>query len=949
MSARAAHVRRRTRETNAPMSESLIINSPYHEPTSHWEYVSETRSFARRAGRRPAGYRVASPNARTLEDPGVLREIALVNAIRPRVRAWREGGYVGATGVTKRLLAHWNDAESRPADRRFFWCQLEAIETLIWLTEAPEAEKVGVNVPSDGGPFRRICTKMATGTGKTIVMAMTLAWQITNKATYPQDARFSKNALIVAPGLTVRRRLEAALTPSAAANYYEKFHIVPPGLSDRLRQGKVVIRNWHMLNWESDERIAKRRGVDKRGPKSDEAYARDALGEMATARNFVVINDEAHHAWRTPAGAKPTGISKEAIEEATKWIGGLDRLHAARGVLTAYDFSATPFAPSGGKNAEEDLFDWVVSDFGLNDAIESGLVKTPRVVVRDDGRYTKDYKSQFYHIYNTPEVKESLNRSGARESEPLPTLVTVAYELLGADWRETARQWKADGAAVPPVLISVANRTETAARIKYAFDHERVAVRELCARDRTLHIDSKVLEMAESAAEPTSAETDADGASRKLTKKEEAESLRRMVDTIGQSGQPGERIQHVISVGMLSEGWDAQTVTHIMGLRAFSSQLLCEQVVGRGLRRTAYDTLNPETGLFTAEYVNIFGVPFTFLPHETTAHTPPPPQSAHARIEAAPERSEFAIAFPNVLRIEHSYRRILTLDVAAAEPLEIRASDTPRIAQLAPILDGRIDRSRMSEIDLADLDRAERLQRTIFTATAQVFDQLQDAWRGDRNNLFKQLVPLVERFVNSDKLVVDPPIYGLDERIRRILIRFHIGKIVNHVVKLVKESNAESTSLVLDAERAIRSTADMQTWRTSRPVEPTLRSHVTLCVCDSAQEGHAVLHLDRSPHVAAWVKNDHVGFEIHYFYNGAPHRYRPDFLIRLVNRTLLILETKGRETDRDRAKRDALKEWTECVSADGRFGRWTYGVARNPDDIPQLLAEAMQRTAPGAA
>jgi len=222
-----------------------------------------------------------------------------------------------------------------------------------------------------------------------------------------------------------------------------EFNVLPAALLDKLRQGKVLVRNWHTLNWESEERIAKKKSVDKRGAKSDEAYVREVLGELANTRNIVVINDEAHHAWRKPAESKIKGVKKEDIEEATKWVGGLDRIHEARGILNCYDFSATPFAPSGKQSSEEALFDWIVSDFGLNDAIESGLVKTPRVVVRDDGvPDAKTYKSKLYHIYE--HVKDDLNRK-AEEQIPLPDLVTIGYYLLGKDWLEAAKAWKEGG------------------------------------------------------------------------------------------------------------------------------------------------------------------------------------------------------------------------------------------------------------------------------------------------------------------------------------------------------------------------------------------------------------------------------------------------------------------------------------------------------------------------
>ena len=274
--------------------DRLIVNSPWEEPAHHWRYDRTTRLFDLVPGRRPAGYVVASEDSRAFDDPGVFVEIPLVNGIRPRVKAWREAGWPGASAVTRRLLQYWNDPEEFET-RRFFFCQIEAVETLIWLSEAPAAEKTGVEIPSDGGGFERICAKMATGAGKTVVMAMVVAWHVLNKVAHPRDRRFSRNVLVVAPGLTVKSRL-AVLEPSHPENYYEAFHVVPSAMLDRLRRGRVIVRNWHALNWEGEEKVARRRSVDKRGVRSDEAYVRDVLGDMAKARDLLVINDEAHHA-----------------------------------------------------------------------------------------------------------------------------------------------------------------------------------------------------------------------------------------------------------------------------------------------------------------------------------------------------------------------------------------------------------------------------------------------------------------------------------------------------------------------------------------------------------------------------------------------------------------------------------------------------------------------------
>ena len=923
--------------------DQLIINLPYEEPSSYWAYHRKTRFFTRNEGRRPAGYVTATPGSKSFDDPGVFRELPLVNQIRPRVRAWREANYPGVTGITRRLLEHWQDLEERH-DRRFFFCQLEAIETLIWLTEGDPASRQGIEVPGDGGPFRRLCSKMATGSGKTIVMTMLVAWQVLNKVTYPQDTRFSKNIFVVAPGLTVRNRLQV-LVPDSEGNYYDEFNILPAGLVDKLRQGRILVHNWHVLNWETDEKIARKKSVDKRGAKSDEAYVRDVLGEMAAARNILVINDEAHHAWRVPGESKIKGVSRAELDEATKWIGGLDRIHRARGILTSHDFTATPFTPSGKQSSEEALFDWIVSDFGLNDAIESGLVKTPRVVVRDDGKLTSDYRSRLYHIYNDSEVKDDLNRK-AEEHEPLPDLVSNGYYLLGKDWLEARNKWSAEGSPSPPVIITVANRTETAARVKYAFDHGKIRIDELRSPERTLHIDSKVLSKAESQIEAAElngegeedADDDSDTPVRRLTKDQQAELLRRKVDTVGKVGEAGEQIQNVISVGMLSEGWDAKTVTHIMGLRAFSSQLLCEQVVGRGLRRTSYD-VNPETGLFEPEYVNIFGVPFTFLPHEGGEGTPPPPPSHKTQIEPVAEKRRFEISWPNVVRIDHVYTPLLALDMGRVSVLEINAYDTATLAELAPIIEGKPDVSRVTEIDLEELGRKFRMQKIIFEAARDVYDQMRPSWNGNREFLLAQLIGLVEKFLRSDRIQIVPPLFFQDELRRRIILTLNMTKVVQHIWEAIRQENTQKLTPVFDSEYPIRSTGDMRTWYTGKPCEYSKRSHINHCVYDSTWEASEAFTLDHDANVYAWVKNDHLGFEILYVYKGVVKKYRPDFLVRLTSGRLLVLEVKGQDSQQNQSKRQFLGEWVAAVNEHGGFGSWASDVSRDPADLQGILAK----------
>lgn len=939
--------------------DSLIINNPYREPERYWKYDREKREFVLIEGeRRPAGYTKASDNSKSFDDPGLFVELPLVNIIRRRVKEWRENDWPGVTGTTRRLLLHWYDKDARQYP--FFFAQLEAIETLIWLKEASPADVQGVVVEGDGGPFERVCTKLATGLGKTVLMAMTAAWQTLNRVANERHphARYCKDILILAPGLTVRNRL-SVLKPEDKENYYEAFGIVPNDDLERMRQARVEVLNWHKLDWESDEQLAKKKTVDKRGAKSDLAYAKGVLGDMATADRLLVFNDEAHHAWRVPEGQTVKGVSTSEKEEATKWVGGLDRIHRAlqgrggSGIQTCFDFSATPLAPTGKKTGDEQLFRWIVSDFGLNDAIESGLVKTPRVVIRDDGVVSgTDYKPKLYHIY--PHVSDDLNRSKAEPHDPLPDLITSAYYLLGKDWLVHLKDWAKAGHKVPPVMITVANRTETAARIKYAFDHGKILIDELKDPDRTLHIDSKVLDKAEAQDEPVTVEADTDddgdddAAERPMTKKEQAEYLRLQVDTVGKEGQPGQDIQNVISVGMLSEGWDAKTVTHIMGLRAFTSQLLCEQVVGRGLRRTSYD-FDEEKGLFEAEYVNIFGIPFSFMPHEGEDGPPPPPPPPKTEIKPLAERTvDHEITWPNVIKIERVYKTELDLDLNRMDVLEIRASDTPQLAEMAPQVDGKPDPNQISVIDLEQLAERFRFQKLAFEAALDVAQQMKNEWKGSQQTLLVQLVRLVERFLASDRLQVEPPLFYQDELRRRVLLALNMSKVVHAVAEAVREQNVleQEGKLqlkpVYDDQHPIRSTGDMRPWYTSKPCERTKRSHINFCVHDSTWESYHGSRLDSKDHesrVKSWVKNDHLGFEVWYVYKGVRKRFRPDFLVRLADDTILVLETKGEDSDENRTKRKYLAEWVEAVNGDGGFGRWVSDVALTLDAVDSVLAK----------
>ncbi|MBU1912863.1 MAG: DEAD/DEAH box helicase family protein, partial [Candidatus Omnitrophica bacterium] len=534
--------------------DRLIINSPYEEPKQHWLYIRETQEFELKDGRRQSGYwRSTAKTAQNFDDPGEFVSIELVNKIRPRVKQWKENGYPNVTGVTQKLLRFWNDNTQR--NQPFFWCQLEAVETAIWLAESSPSEKQGIEIANDGSLWERQCLKLATGTGKTVVMAMLIAWQALNKIANLKDQRFSKNILVIAPGLTVRDRLQVLL-PENTENFYQIFSIVDSTMWQELLQAKIVVTNWHTLAPINENYGPK---VVKKGPESEEAFFRRVMPDFGNAGNILIINDEAHHCHRPLADEE-----ESEKEKATIWVSGIDRIHASRGVLRAYDLSATPFKPTCKINQGEQLFTWIVCDFGLNDAIESGLVKTPKVAVRDDSNVGPDLKSKLFHIY--PEVREDLNRR-AEPNEGLPDLVRNAVNILGGDWLKEKGSWEKQDPPreTPPVMIMICNRTETAARLEYSIVNGYFAVEEFGEKDGLIRIDQDALDKIE-ADEAERINADKSG-------KELVLAQREKFNTVGKKGRAGEQIQCVIGVNMLSEGWDARTVTHILGLRAFTSQL----------------------------------------------------------------------------------------------------------------------------------------------------------------------------------------------------------------------------------------------------------------------------------------------------------------------------------------------------------------------------------------
>ncbi len=920
---------------------SLIINKPWEAPAQHW-VEGKGGKLEIKAERRPASYEVFDARNNTKR----TEVLQLVNTIRERVDQWRADGWPGVTIVTRKLLEHWHDGSAR--QHPFYFCQLEAIETLIWWVEGAEAYRQGIAIPGDGGPWERLCNKMATGAGKTTVMAMIITWQVLNALTYPKRNRdFSRAVFIVAPGLTVKERLQVLLPTEGS--YYDVFSLCPSeALRQKLNQAEVLIENWHSLMPLKDVD----RSVVKKGRESDEAFTRRVLGKLAAHKDILIINDEAHHAYRQKPENKISKKDAEEhgidLDEATRWIEGLDRIHKTRRIQRCFDLSATPFAPTGKKSTDTALFDWIVSDFGLNDAIEAGLVKTPRVVVRDDAiPDARTLRSKLYHLYRDPSVAEDLNRK-AEPHEALPKLVQDAYTLLGADWRRYAQEWRDAGHHSPPVMLTVCNRTETAARIENYFNKGDAHWPELHAPNRTLRVDSRVLEKAE-IGETASSDKDYEARLKAIVeaadlpetrrqkflalKKEEL--LREIVDNVGKRGAAGQELQNVVSVAMLSEGWDAKNVTHIMGLRAFTSQLLCEQVVGRGLRRVSYDL--DEEGLFVPEYVNVFGVPLSICETDETGEAPPPPKPT-MQVEVLSERAELELRWPNVLRVETVVRPELVVDWTKVDDLTLDPASTPISADLAPALGGATDLGRITAIDLEKLPEGFRLQRLVFQAARKAFDVVSKNFTGQPEYLAAQLVRIVETFLQSDRLVI-PSLFHTDPLRRRILIALNVDLVVQHVLSAVSEQNTEHLAPVFDEDDPIGSTGRMRTWFTSKPCFPTSKSHISHLVGDSAWEGHAANVFEKRSDVRAYAKNDHLGFQIQYMWAGSRRRFLPDFLVLLDNGTMLALEIKGVDSPQNKAKRDAMAEWVNAVNQAGGFGRWAWDVAFKPGEINDILSK----------
>jgi type III restriction enzyme len=952
-------------------------------------------------------------------------DLPLVNALRDDVRRWRESGWESASETTKKLLRHWW-REDR--GRRLFFCQVEAVETIIYLREIlalgkkprwtpkltledfnalcqgknprPQEWVASVaqhpklaDIPNDPGlkSIHRYACKMATGSGKTVVMAMLISWAFCNRGTKPGDPRFPRRALVLCPNLTIKERLNV-LRPGDPNNYYDVFDIVPSTLRTELAKGRVLVTNWHWLAPEAEVQNVGGSPIVKLGPESDEAFARNRLGDLWDDEPLMVLNDEGHHAYRpapVPVGVILSTEEKADREEATVWVSGLDRINASCGIGICVDLSATPFYLRGSGYPEGSPFPWIVSDFSLVDAIESGITKIPRLPAIDNtGRPDPKYFKLWDHI--TRDLKSGEKLTGGK---PKPAVVYRKAEdallTLAGEWKQKLEQVSSSAPGqdrTPPVMIVVCDNTEIAKEFYRAISGEELIEADLLDEDDdddetpkqrkkkekakkrysaglsgfpeiwnregaevTLRIDSKLLAAAESE-DPNA------------TRKEAAEALRKIVSTVGRVGEAGEHIRCVVSVNMLSEGWDANNVTHILGLRAFHSQLLCEQVVGRGLRRMDY-TPDPVTGLLTAEYVDIFGVPFSLIPFKGREPGGGAPQEDRPKHEviALPERKAFEIRFPVVEGYVVALKRnLVTADVSKVERTKLDPWTTPTAAFVRPQVGYQFGHaSAHGGFGYELVDRQEyydsvhpqtiefEIAREIVRALTDVAHPGKERLRREgRSALFPQVLRIVQRYMR-DRVELNglhPSEVGLQTYAQRV-----IGLLIAAIMP--DDSKGEAPLLPrLNRSRPIDSTERVR-FKTVKPVQMTGASHLNFVACDTdSWEQAATFQLEKLAKddvVYCYARNDRLEFNIPYEIYGNPHFYEPDFIVRLRNSVSVVTEIKGKQHEDTDAKHQAARRWVSAVNHWGRLGEWDFLVCREPqrlgEEIGKLMAARNER------
>lgn len=971
--------------------ENPIVNSPYREPSRHFQFTDEGITNEIVDGRRRSEYLIPIPPSRrrgatqlaieTEHMPGRREENELINQIRDKVSTWRRGGHVGVTRTTRLLLEHWT-REDR--DKRLFFCQLEAIETVIYLTEVARKydgawieDRLRIIAGDHNPDLNRLALKMATGSGKTTVMALLIAWHVLNKANNPQDARFTDAFLIVCPGITIRDRLRVLL-PSDPENYYTRWDVLPPDMRDDIGRAKIVITNYHTFL--RREKIAAGKltksiltGDAEQSPftETPEEMARRVCRELGTKKNIIVINDEAHHCYRPkPAEVDETlkgdelKEAKKAAEEARVWVSGLEAIHKKVGIKAVYDLSATPFFLKGSGYAEGTLFPWVVSDFSLIDAIESGIVKIPRVPVSDDSMTGEapTYRELWMRI------RDSLPKKGRSQDklsdEPrLPAELEGAIQSLYANYKKYYERWQAmplrEGQiATPPVFIVVCNNTNVS---KLVFDHiagwdktlpdgtivpvagklslfSNVDGGVWTARPNSILIDSQQLEtggaMSDDFKKIAAREIDEFKndyrlrfPGRDVENLTDEDLLREVMNTVGKADKLGEQVKCVVSVSMLTEGWDANTVTHILGVRAFGTQLLCEQVVGRALRRISYAV--DENDMLQPEYAEVYGVPFSFIPSVGDGGDIDRPTPT--RVRALEERIDKRIEFPRVMGYRYQLpSEKLTAKFTDASKMALSTESLPTSTEIAGVV-GETAVHTLDEL------KAQREQSVVFGIADRTLGKFQTD--GElRPWLFPSLLKITREWLSSYVTYKDDTFPQLlllvqlqDEAARKIsqaIFRSQEGE--KRLLPILRPYDTVGSTSWVDFD-------------TVRPVFETSpdKCHVSHVMEHSKWESKVAQSLEDMPEVVSYVKNDGMGFTIPYTIDGEERNYFPDFIVRIeldgeiVN---LIIEVTGEKKRDKHIKVDTSNTlWVPAINNDGRFGKWDFLEIQDPYETKALI------------
>ena len=1002
----------------ADFFEQPILNSPYERPGEHWELDENRQPTNKRiAGRRPASFIAPVPKPRKQrrqQAEMVLDEAAAevssdsqrydreayINALRRQLDAWRElpAHQWRVTPQTARLLQHWRHhsfTHIRP-----FFCQMEAAETVIWLTEV--APRLGgeagnllkhlqsMNEGANPG-LSRLALKLATGAGKTTVMAMLIAWQTVNAVRHPGSLRFTRGFLVVTPGLTIRERLRV-LKPNDPDSYYQSRELVPQEMLPDLQRATIVITNYHAFKLREHMALAagSRKLLEGHGPalqtqETEGQMLRRVMPELMGMKRILAFNDEGHHCYRErPAEADEEGDlrgeerdeAKRNQEAARVWISGLETVNEKLGLSRVIDLSATPFFLRGSGYAEGTLFPWTTCDFSLMDAIECGIVKLPRVPVADNvpSAETPVYRNLWEHIGGNMPRKGRRANAGALDPLALPVPLLSALEALYGHYERVFAEWERATIDVPPCFIVVCNNTATS---KLVYDYiagfhrqradgsaEPVPGRlplfrnfdesgEPHPRPRTLLIDSEQLESG-TALEGNFREFAKDeierfrrevvertGQGRRAEDFTDEELLREAMNTVGKAGRLGGETRCVVSVSMLTEGWDANTVTHVLGVRAFGTQLLCEQVVGRALRRQSYE-LN-EAGRFNVEYADVLGIPFDFTAKPTIVKPQPPRNTVRVRV-VRPDRDDCTIRFPRVAgyRVELPEER-LTASFDEGSTLEL----TPELVGPAETVnEGILGQSAL--LTLAHTASTRLSTVAYHLAKNLVETKWQDADGTPKLHLFGQLKRIASQWLRSHldcrggtypaQLLYKQLGDEACERITRGIVRENIG--------------SRAATVLLDSYNPFGSTADVDfaTAKETYSTDPR-RCHVNRVVCDSGWEAEFARTIETHPQVRAYVKNQGLGFTVPYRLGGEARAYLPDFIVLADDGhgeddlLHLMVEVKGRRLEDAKAKKETVEtQWLPGVNRLGEYGRWKFLELRDVysmrEEIDAVLAGA---------